>query len=57
MLGVAGKAALGFIHIALLTPLATALVHLTVAQVLWLALVFLAIILLSLVPAERRSEA
>ena len=46
MLGVAGQAALGFIHIALLTPLATALLHLTIAQVLWLALVFLALTLL-----------
>jgi len=57
MLGVAGQAALGFLHIALLTPLATALVHLAVAQVLWLALVFLAVILLSPLPEERRSEA
>lgn len=55
--GVAGQAVLGVVHIALLTPLATALVHLAVAQVLWLALVFLAITLLSPAPEREPSEA
>lgn len=47
---------MGVVHIALLTPLASELVHLAVAQGLWLALVFLASILLNPLPEERRSE-
>ncbi len=38
---------LGFIHIALLTPLATALLHLALAQVLWIAFVLFALGLLA----------
>ena len=52
--GVAVQAMLGFVHIALLTPLATGLVHLFVAQVLWLALAFLALVLLA--PSEASAE-
>jgi len=45
--GVAVQVMLGFMHIALLTPLATGLVHLALAQGLWLALAWLAFTLLS----------
>lgn len=38
---------LGFIHIALLTPVATALLHLTLAQVLWITFVLFALALLA----------
>jgi cytochrome c oxidase assembly protein subunit 15 len=44
--GVMTQAALGFTHVALLTPLATGLLHLFIAQTLWLALMFLALVLL-----------
>lgn len=51
--GVAIQAMLGFVHIALMTPLVTGLVHLFIAQVLWIALAFLALTLLS----PRETEA
>lgn len=44
--GVLFQALLGFVHIALLTPLATGLLHLFIAQALWISLVFLALALL-----------
>lgn len=46
LFGVLVQALLGFIHIALLTPLATGLLHLFVAQALWIGLMFLALVLL-----------
>lgn len=52
--GVAVQAMLGFVHILLLTPLGTGLVHLFIAQVLWLALAFLALTLLSPHETDRR---
>lgn len=45
--GIAGQAMLGFLHIALVTPLATALLHLFIAQVLWIALVWVSLTLLA----------
>ena len=39
---IAVQVSLGALHIALLTPLATALMHLAVAQVLWVAFLFYA---------------
>ncbi len=53
--GVAVQAMLGFVHIALLTPLVTGLVHLFLAQVLWLALAFLALTLLEPRDASART--
>lgn len=47
VVGIAAQAMLGFIHIGLLTPLATALLHLLMAQLLWIALVWVALALLS----------
>jgi heme a synthase len=44
---VAIQVGLGFMHIALSTPLLTALTHLVLAQVLWIAFVFLALALLA----------
>lgn len=46
LLGIGVQAMLGFVHIALLTPLATGLLHLLIAQVLWIALVWVALVLL-----------
>lgn len=44
--GVGVQAVLGATHIALLTPLATGLLHLAIAQGLWLALIAMALTLL-----------
>ncbi|MCK9485324.1 MAG: COX15/CtaA family protein [Dehalococcoidia bacterium] len=55
--GVTVQAMLGFVHIALLTPLATGLLHLFIAQVLWLALSFLALTLLAPSEAAPATEA
>jgi len=52
--GVVVQAMLGVVHIALLTPLATGLAHLIIAQVLWVAFVFLA---LTLLEPERSGRA
>ncbi len=49
LLGV--QVALGSLHIALLTPLVTALLHLAVAQVLWIAYAFFALDRLEVRPA------
>ncbi|MEX2372567.1 MAG: COX15/CtaA family protein [Dehalococcoidia bacterium] len=55
VVGVALQAMLGVVHIALLTPLATALLHLFIAQALWIALAFLALVLLA--PNDEREAA
>ncbi|MDP2327162.1 MAG: COX15/CtaA family protein [Dehalococcoidia bacterium] len=52
--GVVAQAMLGVVHIALLTPLVTGLAHLAIAQVLWVAFVFLA---LTLLEPERTGRA
>lgn len=54
--GIAVQAMLGFVHIALLTPLATGLLHLFIAQALWIALMWVALTLLS-EPGRVTSEA
>ncbi|MCA9847961.1 MAG: COX15/CtaA family protein [Dehalococcoidia bacterium] len=53
LFGIAFQASLGFIHVALLTPVATGLVHLFIAQALWIALVWVALALLA--PPGRRA--
>ncbi len=45
--GIVVQGALGFVHIALVTPLVTGLAHLLIAQVLWIALVWVALALLA----------
>ncbi len=50
--GVVVQAALGAWHIVLVTPLATGLFHLALAQVLWVAFVYLALVLLEPRPAR-----
>lgn len=52
--GIAIQAMLGFAHIALLTPIVTGLVHLFIAQALWIALVWVA---LALLESPRDAEA
>ncbi|GMU39533.1 MAG: hypothetical protein AMXMBFR23_03990 [Chloroflexota bacterium] len=53
IMGVTGQALLGVVHIALLTPLATGLLHLLIAQTLWVAFVFFALTLLEPEPGRR----
>ncbi len=53
LFGIAVQASLGFIHVALLTPTVTGLVHLFLAQALWIALVWVALALLA--PSGRAS--
>ncbi len=53
IIGVTGQAMLGVVHIALLTPLVTGLLHLLIAQTLWIAFVFLALTLLEPEPGRR----
>lgn len=50
--GVGAQATLGVLHIALLTPLATGLLHLLIAQLLWVAFVFFALTLLEPEPGR-----
>ncbi|MGE3961505.1 MAG: heme A synthase [Dehalococcoidia bacterium] len=47
LLGIAIQATLGFVHVALLTPVVTGLIHLFIAQALWIALVWVALSLLA----------
>jgi len=59
MFGIVGQASLGFIHIALVTPIATGLLHLFIAQALWIALVWVSLSLLTptpSVPVQRSTE-
>lgn len=53
IIGVTGQAMLGVVHIALLTPLVTGLLHLLIAQTLWIAFVFFALTLLEPEPGRR----
>lgn len=52
--GIAVQATLGFVHIALLTPIVTGLIHLFIAQALWIAFVWVA---LALLESPRDAEA
>lgn len=56
IVGVTVQAGLGFVHIALLTPLITALLHLLFAEVLWLALAFLTFALLEPQPSAEHAR-
>ena len=47
LVGIAVQASLGVVHIALVTPLVTGLLHLLIAQALWIALVWVALALLA----------
>ena len=54
--GIVAQASLGVVHIALVTPLVTGLAHLLIAQVLWIALVWVALTLLAPTPSSEASE-
>jgi len=55
--GIVAQASLGFVHIALVTPIATGLLHLLIAQVLWIALMWVALTLLAPPAAIGRPRA